>query len=192
MFICKTGTLSESALIWTTCLRTTFFTVFTEAEKSGVKASFFGGTIVSFVARTLSILDVTSLQVVGRQVTESDPFSWLTIGATPFTRNFQLRLNEVAGVDDPGPAFMQAVFNLGVGDVGVAVNHPQAVVYVVRVVRHASTVRELQDNFLLSSASEVNQVRQANFQYIVTSLVNELVTTHHLHWVGTLGGTDQR
>ncbi len=127
----------------------------------------------------------------GRQVTESDPFSWLTIGATPFTRNFQLRLNEVAGVDDAGPAFMQAVFNLGVGDVGVAVNHPQAVVYVVRVVRHASTMRKLQDNFLLSSASEVNQVRQANFQYIATSLVNELVTTHHLHWVGTLGGTDQ-
>ena len=126
-----------------------------------------------------------------RPATKSDPFSWLTIGSTPLSRNIQLRLSEVVGIDGAGPEFMAAVFGLGDGEVGVAVNNPHTVAYVVRLVSHTSTERELQDNFLLTSASEVNQVRQANFQNVATSLVRELVTTHHLHWIGNLNAVPQ-
>ena len=117
------------------------------------------------------------------EVSESDPFSWLTIGSTPVARNVRLRLSEVAGVDGAGSNFMQAVFHLKTGEVGVAMNHAQTVAYVVRVDSHRITQRQLQDNFLLTSMPAAAQVRQANLQNILSSLLRDLEAATDLHWV---------
>lgn len=65
----------------------------------------------------------------------SDPFSWLT---TPLPLIFWYqeppRISQVKGVDRPGEEFMRTVFRLKPGEIGVAMNHPQRVVYVIRLV----------------------------------------------------------
>lgn len=69
------------------------------------------------------------------KVEQSDPFSWL-VGPLPIVPWTQARpqISRVKGVDRPGEEFMRTVFRLRAGEVGTAMNHPQTVVYVIRVV----------------------------------------------------------
>jgi hypothetical protein len=46
------------------------------------------------------------------KVIEPAPFSWLTLGSVPMQPGAEPRLSEVDGVDQAGPAFMEAVFGL--------------------------------------------------------------------------------
>ncbi len=83
------------------------------------------------------------------KVTELPAFSWMTVGAAgAFNRNAPPKLSEVPGVIDAGPDFMRAVFDLRVGDVGVAVNQPQTIAYVVRVTTSEPPLQVLRDLFL--------------------------------------------
>lgn len=70
----------------------------------------------------------------GIVLSEAGPFSWLTYGSlSPMAWGSQSpRLSEVPGVEAPGNDFMQAVFRLPVGGVGVAMNQPKTTVYIVR------------------------------------------------------------
>ncbi|NLX96581.1 MAG: hypothetical protein GXY83_10430 [Rhodopirellula sp.] len=69
-------------------------------------------------------------------VTEAGPFSWLTYGNIPPMYWLQSQqppqISDVAGVDSPGSDFMQTVFGLEAGKIGVAMNLPKTEVYVVR------------------------------------------------------------
>lgn len=69
------------------------------------------------------------------RVVQSDPFTWLT-SPLPliFARFERPRISQVKGVDRPGEEFMRTVYQLRPGEVGVAMNHPQTEVYVVRLV----------------------------------------------------------
>ena len=77
---------------------------------------------------------------------------------------------------------MQAVFHLKTGEVGVAMNHPETIAYVVRVVSHGRTLSQLHNNFLLTSTPSVSQVSQINSQNIFLSLIRDLETASNLHW----------
>ncbi|NUQ62547.1 MAG: hypothetical protein HUU20_08665 [Pirellulales bacterium] len=74
----------------------------------------------------------------GMTVAEAGPFSWLTYGNIPPMYWLQSRqppqISEVQGVHIPGPEFMQTVFALQPGEIGVAMNRPEAEVYLVRAV----------------------------------------------------------
>lgn len=86
------------------------------------------------------------------RVAESQPFSWLTAGAMPTFWSMQPpKLSEVAGVDHPGDAFMQAVFQLQPGEVGTAMNHPQTVAYVFRVTESNPPEEVLWQQFVSAS-----------------------------------------
>jgi hypothetical protein len=65
----------------------------------------------------------------------SDPFSWLTT-SLPLVFWYQEppRISQVKGVDRPGEEFMRTVFRLKPGEIGVAMNHPQRVVCIIRLV----------------------------------------------------------
>ncbi len=70
------------------------------------------------------------------EVSESEPFSWMTTGAIPLwmAQVPPAISGEVKGVDMPGNEFMRAVFGLKKGEIGTATNDPKTVAYVVRVV----------------------------------------------------------
>ncbi|MEN6497012.1 MAG: hypothetical protein ABFD16_22190 [Thermoguttaceae bacterium] len=81
-------------------------------------------------------------------VRESEPFSWMTFGAFPawFTQAMpemgKIVATEIGEKGDqqvelvnmPGDDFMRKVFDLEKGKIGVAMNQPKTVVYVVRMV----------------------------------------------------------
>ena len=94
------------------------------AEKLAVEARRSGKTLKRLFADRPDI-----------RVTETEPFSWMTFGPVPVNASYQPpKLSEVEGVDRPGPAFMRTVFELTKGEAGVAMNEPQTVAYVIRVI----------------------------------------------------------
>jgi hypothetical protein len=78
------------------------------------------------------------------EVTDTDSFSWLTLG---FDAR-RVRLSEPYGVDAVGPGFMRDVFAMTAGDVKAVHNHDHSVAYVVRMVGHERSEDELRRDFL--------------------------------------------
>lgn len=82
-------------------------------------------------------------------VVETGRFTWLTVGAMPMGMGVP-RMSLVNGVEAPGTDFMEAVFALKQGDTGVAVNQPQTIVYVVRIVKEFRDEDQRRKEFLES------------------------------------------
>ncbi|HVX13593.1 MAG TPA: hypothetical protein VHC22_20585 [Pirellulales bacterium] len=97
----------------------------------------------------------------GRQglvVSRTQPFSWLTRGSANADNRAPPRLSEVDGVQSPGPEFMRAVFSLGVGAAGEAMNAPQTIAYVVRLDSLDPTDERLRTTFLADPFPLYNEV----------------------------------
>ncbi len=96
------------------------------------------------------------------EVTLTAPFSWMTHGSVPLaTSQAPPRLSEVIGVEMAGPEFMRTVFQLSEGQIGVAVNHPQKIAYVVRVVKLEPTAGALKSLFEADSQAGVYYMKYA-------------------------------
>ncbi|HWB01057.1 MAG TPA: hypothetical protein VG713_21345 [Pirellulales bacterium] len=99
----------------------------------------------------------------GYKAVDAGPFSWLTTGsAGDFNGMMEPEISSVEGVVDPGPEFMQKVFDLRVGDVGVAMNNPETAAYVVRVTSLEPSESVLRDTFLADKGGTPQQVAQAS------------------------------
>lgn len=120
-----------------------------------------------------------------RTVTETDPFSWLTFGAVPMMGGGgpQVRLSEVEGVEDAGPAFMEKVVELQEGEVAVAMNHPQTTAYVVRMVNHAATPDALHERFLAFPGPWQQMAQSQNQQQVLLALNQSLAEQANLQWL---------
>ena len=72
------------------------------------------------------------------KVVRPEPFSWLTYGSVPQESSMfgmsQPRLNRIEGVEYPSTGFMETVFALTPGELGVAANAPETAYYVIRMV----------------------------------------------------------
>jgi hypothetical protein len=106
------------------------------------------------------------------KVTETNEFSWMTTGTAggfDFNRNMQPTMSEVQGVDEPGEAFMKKVSEMNVGDVGVALNQPETIAYVIRVTRvdpdqvilHTRFISQNFSAYQAVAGQEIFQQRQA-------------------------------
>ncbi|MCX7428634.1 MAG: hypothetical protein NTW96_23790 [Planctomycetia bacterium] len=70
----------------------------------------------------------------GIVVSKDGPFSWLTGGTVPTTMHRDpLRISRVDHVELAGNDFMRTVYGLKVGEIGVAMNQPKTVAYVVQL-----------------------------------------------------------
>lgn len=90
-------------------------------------------------------------------VLEPEAFSWLTRNsADPFgTQRSLPQLTEVEGVVDGGDEFMRGVFALEAdGSVGVTMNNPQTIAYVVRIKSYSPSPQLLRDTFLVDPPME--------------------------------------
>jgi hypothetical protein len=84
--------------------------------------------------------------------TQTNEFTWMSAGFTPSGMR-PPALSYVDGVESPGNEFMEAVFAMNAGDVGVAVNQPQTHVYVVRLISETPSEEELSEQFLQTGTS---------------------------------------
>ena len=85
-------------------------------------------------------------------VTTTDLFSWMSTGFNPAATGAPA-ISNVEGVEGVGPTFMQSVFELEQGEVGTALNQPEEIVYVVRIVLEAPNEDTLRRRFLASGVT---------------------------------------
>ena len=85
----------------------------------------------------------------GRTVIEPPSFSWMSGGSVPGSRP---ELTRVPGIDHVGTEFMRSVFQFQPGQVGLAMNQPETIVYVVRLVAYSPTEETLWQQFSAAAA----------------------------------------
>jgi hypothetical protein len=119
-----------------------------------------------------------------KAIVEPAPFSWMTAGALgdQFSQTSPT-ISAVTGVEFAGQDFMRSVFDLPVGQTGVALNQPHSVVWVVRVVSEETNLEQDRARFLemansptmlLSAYREQNQLMQ--------DLYRELIERFDVKW----------
>lgn len=118
------------------------------------------------------------------EIVVTDPFSWRTQGAVMQTTQAPIyRLSDPPQIVAAGPDFMKAVFELGEGQVGAALNNDGSIAYVVRIQEHLDSPDQLQQQFLQAMASGwfdssgvtlLRQQRVSAFRSLVQSMEQEL------------------
>ena len=116
-------------------------------------------------------------------VTKTDSFSWMTYGSVPADASMSPpKLSEVEGVDMPGEAFMRTVFGLKKGEIGVAMNQPQTVAYVVKVIEFAPPPRLLMDLFETTSPERYLDVARPDLRETFLAQRKEFRAAAGLKW----------
>jgi len=96
------------------------------------------------------------------RVITTNPFSWMTRGALPGSMQAQPRLSTVTGQTPDGQTvtifaagadFMEGVFALEVGQLGVAIDQPQKFAYVVRVTSSEPPEEQRREAFFTSGVT---------------------------------------
>jgi hypothetical protein len=118
------------------------------------------------------------------KVTETKPFSWLTVGSVPFDfSGGQPRISEVDGVERPGQAFMETVFGLSQGQLGVAMNEPENTVYVMRLVEFDRPAEELRTDFAAEPPMRYMNVATDQRRDVYLAWLDDLNRAADVHWV---------
>ena len=118
------------------------------------------------------------------KVIETAPFSWLSIGNVPFDpAGMQPRISQVTGVDHPGPDFMETVFKLSPGEVGVALNHPEDTAFVVRLVEYERPIDDLRKDFAVEPAMRYLPVAGPDQRKIYLAWLHDLNTDAAVRWL---------
>jgi hypothetical protein len=116
-------------------------------------------------------------------VTAPRPFSWVTYGNVPRgTSRMPPRLSTVTGVDMAGPDFMRAAFALKRGQIGVAMNHPKSIAYVVRVSEFNKSDEVLQKEFEVDSYGSYGEVAATDRGQMIRAWQEDLKQTAGLEW----------
>jgi len=125
-------------------------------------------------------------------VTATDPFSWMTYGSVPTgVSRTPPQLSEVKGVDVPGDEFMRAVFDLDVGEIGVAMNQPKTVAYVVRMTEANPSETVLRTQFESDRWGTYLTVGREEQRQLFLAWQEELRKGAGLEWVERAADTQQ-
>ncbi|HWB07883.1 MAG TPA: SurA N-terminal domain-containing protein [Pirellulales bacterium] len=118
----------------------------------------------------------------GLSVVQTAPFSWLTRGTANVDNRAPPKISEVEGVESPGPDFMREVFNLGVGASGEAMNAPQTIAYVVRLMSLEPSRERLRPAFLSDSFALYNEVAREDMGEVLLAWIKGLEAEAQLTW----------
>jgi hypothetical protein len=112
-------------------------------------------------------------------------FSWMTQGATAFGGAGAPYVSDVPGVDGPGFDFMETVFQLQPGEVGVAPNEPKTIAYLVRLEDETPGEEVLRDLFWQSGIQfnvQVQYVARLEQQRKIFAWIEEFEKDWGLEW----------
>jgi hypothetical protein len=120
----------------------------------------------------------------GVRATTTPAFSWLSRGADlgMFGSQAPATLSEVEGVQDAGPDFMREVFSLSVGDVGLAMNQPQTICYVIRLDSLNPSREVLRNLFMIDAYSMYESAASEDRNDTIRAWVKGIETEAHLEW----------
>lgn len=116
-------------------------------------------------------------------VATTPSFTWLTRGAAgALDSQTPARLSEVEGVQDAGPDFMREAFSLGVGETGQAMNQPQTICYVIRVVTLEPSREFLRNTFMVDAYSTYAAASLEDRQEAMSAWIKGIENEAHLTW----------
>ncbi|MGH7140048.1 MAG: hypothetical protein ACREHD_30275, partial [Pirellulales bacterium] len=118
----------------------------------------------------------------GLTVRETPPFSWLTRGSANVDNRSPLTISEVEGVESAGPDFMRAVFSLSVGSAGEAMNRPQTIAYVVRLVSLEPSPERLRNSFLADPFALYNEAARDDIVQVQRAWMKGIEAEAKLTW----------
>ncbi|MBX7166910.1 MAG: hypothetical protein K1X74_11320 [Pirellulales bacterium] len=111
-------------------------------------------------------------------------FSWMTEGGVPFqTAQVPPRISQVPNVDQPGNEFMLDVFRLAEGETGVAMNGPESVAYVVRVLQYEPSEVVLRERFLAEQLSTYTNAGRPEQRDVYLAWVDQIKSDAGVSWV---------
>lgn len=115
-------------------------------------------------------------------VLEPPEFTWLTRGSLP-TGSGAPMLNTVEGVEFPSHDFMRAIFALKPGEIGVAVNGPQTVVYLVRVASESPDEETRRQQFAEGGLTgEINFLARVELQTFFNQWYRDVEREMEVRW----------
>jgi hypothetical protein len=116
-------------------------------------------------------------------VIAAGPFSWMTFGHVPSgSAPNAARLSNVQGVDMAGDEFMKTVFRLEPGQVGVAMNAPQTVAYVIQLTELTPPQETLWRLFEKESFNKYASVANADQEKMSRAWLQGIKTSAKLEW----------
>lgn len=128
--------------------------------------------------------DQSLKDIYGDKVIETGKFTWMRGPNTPSGAGGRPTLSEVTGIDQAGEQFMRVVFNLQVGEVGVAPNQSQNIFYVVRVVGRTPGDDLLREQFIGSRFGYQSVMPIASFerQQLERQWFQDLAKEFNVEW----------
>jgi len=115
---------------------------------------------------------------------EAGWFSWLTMGNVPQDpQSGRPRITPIDGVEYIGNAFMETVFGLEAGGLGVTANYPEDTAYVVRLAEFERPLEELRDDFAKERPAQYMAVAQPDQYRMFQSWLAGLEKDAKIHWV---------
>jgi hypothetical protein len=119
-------------------------------------------------------------------VSEVGPFSWLTRPSVPFGTQQAppSHYPRITGVENPGEDFMATTFGLQPSEVGVALNHPKSIAYVIYAVKFEPTDAVLEQEFMVKIReydrySDAGRVKRAEAQ---NDWMESLLAEYDVEW----------
>ncbi|MGW8257133.1 MAG: hypothetical protein ACWGMZ_06590, partial [Thermoguttaceae bacterium] len=117
------------------------------------------------------------------KVLTPSPFTFYTEGSVPRASSRSLpSLSKVEDVPMAGRDFMKAVFNLNKGQIGIAMNQPKNVVYVIRLVDSTPLPKVLWEIFLVDDFSKYAPVAILELQQTRNKWLEDLKKSAGLKW----------
>jgi hypothetical protein len=117
------------------------------------------------------------------KIFETSPFSWLTLGNIPADPSALPRLSEIENIDRPGTEFMKTVFGLEPAGVGVALNEPQTMVFVIRLINFEPGAEELRDDFARTNPSRYMAAATEDQRVVYQAWLADLNKEAGVHWI---------
>lgn len=115
---------------------------------------------------------------------EAGWFSWLTTGNVPQDpQSSRPRITPIEGVEYIGNAFMETVFGLEAGGLGVTANYPEDTVYVVRLAEYERPLEELRDDFAKERPAQYMAVAQPDQYRAFQAWLAGVEKDAKIHWL---------
>jgi hypothetical protein len=112
------------------------------------------------------------------------PFSWMTFGNVPLgSAPNAVRRSVVTGVEEAGDEFMRTVFHLTPGQIGVAMNAPQTVAYVVQLTEFTPSYNVLWKQFEVDDFNKYTPVAAGDQQQVVRAWLDEIKKSSGVQWM---------
>ena len=125
------------------------------------------------------------------KVIKAGPFTWMTLGTTADNPAGRVpMMSEVVGIESPGTEFMETTFGLEQGAIGVAMNSPKDICYVIQTVEFAPEVQELEEDFAREDIRSYLGVAMGDQRQLMQTWHASLERDADVKWLQPLNADD--